>query len=319
MRRDVDLVVLPRLGEGQGKDGPPSQAAVGAWEYDFRTGELSWTDGVYDLFGLRRRVPVQRAAIVQMYHDGCREKMEALRAQAIRQGGGFTLDARIWTESGAMRWMRLTAGVAMGDGHAVRIFGSKQDITQEREAWERLRQRADRDALTGLPNRAVFEALCHEMRQGRQRDAAGLAIIDLDHFKLINDGYGHAAGDACLRVVAERLRRIFAGALLVARFAGDEFVVLCRGPLSRAEVRLMFRHAVTALSEPVPWDGRLIDMGVSVGVAARLAGQGPDQLFAEADIALYRAKAVGRGTVCFHGEAPGEMPGQCPPGRGWYR
>ena len=103
-------------------------AKIGAWECNLETGDLVWTDGVYDLFEITRGSAVDRASIVDLYDEDSRRQMERLRAEAIRHGGSFTLDARIWTSRGASRWMRLTADVAYEHGRPSRLFGAKQDI-----------------------------------------------------------------------------------------------------------------------------------------------------------------------------------------------
>lgn len=279
-------------------DGPEASgsSAVGAWEFDLRRRRLRWTDGVYDIFGLPRGQAFTREAILAHYHDVCRERMETLRAHAIREGTGFSMEARIWTESGAPRWMRLTAGVLMREGVAVKIFGTKQDITREHEALAELRQRADVDALTGLPNRAVFEAAWHDVSRGRTQRVAAFGMLDLDRFKQINDVYGHEAGDECLRVTAARLRHAFGSPVLIARYGGDEFAILWRGRQGRAVVAQHFAQAHAALSTPIFWDGQLIPVTVSIGVALE-AASAPANLFRRADAALYRVKQAGRNAV----------------------
>jgi diguanylate cyclase (GGDEF)-like protein len=284
--------------------GAPPAGPVGAWEFDLTSGALSWTDGVYDLFGLPRGVQVLREAAVQMYQDGCRQRMEQLRAEAIRHGSGFVMDARIRDARGVECWMRLTAGVMRAEGQAVRLFGSKQDITQERLSWDRLRQRADCDPLTGLANRAVFDVLCHELARGRREDVSALAVVDLDHFKRINDELGHAAGDECLRQLAERLRWALGDTVLVARIGGDEFVVMLGGPMGRVRLWRRLAAALPVLCQPVLHGGRAIDLSVSIGATLRRGGDEGQTIFAEADAALYRAKAAGRNRICLHG---GEM------------
>jgi diguanylate cyclase (GGDEF)-like protein len=285
------------------KDGGSPIVAAGAWECDLQTQELIWTDGVYDLFELPRGMPLRRAATVEMYYEDCRRQMERLRAAALQHGRGFVLEARIHTDRGASRWMRLTAGVVWAEGRAVRLLGAKQDITHERELWERLRQRADCDALTGLANRAVFDTLCHDLARGQRDDVAAMAMIDLDHFKQINDQLGHAAGDECLRQLAERLRWAFGDTVLVARIGGDEFVVMLRGPLGRVRLEALLARVLPVLCQPVLWSGVSIDISVSIGAALRRrAGrQEPSRLFAEADAALYRAKTTGRKRACLEG------------------
>ena len=115
--------------------------------------------------------------------------------------------------------MRLTANVECEAGVPVRLFGMKQDITEERALLERLRHSAETDALTGLANRAVLE-------ERLSREASAVLLVDLDRFKHINDSHGHAAGDECLRQTASALRFACPADALVARLGGDEFVVV---------------------------------------------------------------------------------------------
>lgn len=281
-------------------------AKLGAWECDLVTERLTWTDGVYDLFDLPPGSPLKRASIVDLYFDESRHEMEFMRAEAIRSGRSFAMDAKIRTRRGEPRWMRLSIDVAYEDGRALRVFGAKQDITSEREAWGRLRQMAERDPLTGLANRGLFDARYRETVGDQLNHAfvSAIALVDLDHFKAINDGLGHCAGDECLRQVATRLQRVFNDATLIARIGGDEFAVLLRAPLGSARIRQMLLRACDALCEPVLWNDRPIDIGASIGatILGRPHVRKSSQLFAEADAALYAAKAAGRKTVHVFGD-----------------
>jgi diguanylate cyclase (GGDEF)-like protein/PAS domain S-box-containing protein len=281
-------------------------AKVGAWECELARETLSWTDGVYDLFGLARGSTLHRPSIVDLYHDESRSEMERLRSQAIRQGGGFTLDARIRTGAGEERWMRLSAQVAHEHARPVRIFGAKQDITHEKAMWASLRQLAYTDALTGLANRRAFENLCDDLhKRGIDAATAALVIVDVDNFKPINDAFGHAAGDECLRQIAVRLGQALDDSLMTARIGGDEFAVMLRTPFGRPHLALMLQHVLRVLSCPVFWNGLPIEIGVSIGAAVvKAAHRGePARLFAEADSALYLAKASGRNQVRLYGDA----------------
>ena len=106
---------------------------IGAWECNLKTEDLIWTDGVYDLFELPRGSTLVRASIVNLYVDDSRRQMQRMRADAIRTGGSFTLDAKIRTAGNKSRWMRLSAQTVLQLGRPVRIFGAKQDITHEKE------------------------------------------------------------------------------------------------------------------------------------------------------------------------------------------
>ncbi len=286
-------------------------ARLGAWECELATERLTWTDEVYDLFGLPVGSPLKRAATVDLYVDESRSEMEFLRAEALRSGQGFVLDARIRTCRGEPRWMRLWAEVALEEGLPVRLFGAKQDITAEREAHDRLRQLAERDSLTGLANRGLFETRYRAVIEDERHDGsvAALALVDLDHFKAINDRLGHSAGDECLREVALRLRRAFSDALLIARIGGDEFAILFRAPLGPARIAQMLQRASRALSRPIFWNGTRLDVSASIGatILGRPHLRKLSALFAEADEALYRSKDAGRNTVRIFGEETADI------------
>lgn len=293
-------------------------AKVGAWECDLACETLTWTDGVYDLFGLPRGSTLHRPSTVDLYHDESRGEMQRLRARAIATGGGFSMEAKIRTPAGEDRWMRLVADVACENGRCSRIFGAKQDITHEKAMWARLRELAYSDPLTGLANRRVFESRCEDLLDASHDDAAlsALAVLDVDLFKQINDRHGHAAGDECLRQIAARLERVFEEAVLIARIGGDEFAILLRLPPGRPHLMLLFDHALRAVCRPISWHGHDIGIGVSIGVTLLRPAHRHDnaKLFAEADAALYLAKTAGRNQVRQFGDtldAPGVAAGIC--------
>ena len=142
-------------------------ARIGVWECDLATEQLTWTDGVYDLFEMPRGSPLERARIVAFYDEESRREMERLRAQAIAEGGSFGLDILIRTAKGNERWLRLTADVEQEQGRSVRIFGTKQDITAERRAQEEVR--ALQAELIHLARRSAMgtmaATLAHELNQ----------------------------------------------------------------------------------------------------------------------------------------------------------
>jgi diguanylate cyclase (GGDEF)-like protein len=281
-------------------------ARIGAWECELETERLTWTSGVYDIFGYPMGNPLRRASVVDLYVDESRRNMELARAEVIRSGRAVSLDAEIRTWRGERRWMRLLINTDGGGGRRARIFGSKQDITSDRQAMENLRRQAETDPLTGLANRSVFQARYREVVGDSLNHgfASALALIDLDRFKELNDTFGHPAGDACLCEVALRLGRAFHNAGLVARLGGDEFALILRAPADPARIARVLRETVAMLSRPLFWNGLRLEVGASIGVAlvGRPHRRRIVELFAEADAALYDAKAAGRNKVHLFGD-----------------
>ncbi|MBR0752817.1 GGDEF domain-containing protein [Bradyrhizobium jicamae] len=273
-------------------------AGIGAWECELETERLTWTEGVYGIFGYPVGNPLRRANIVDLYIEESRRHMEIARAEVIRSGRPITLDTEIRTWRGEKRWMRLSINAVREHGRPVRIFGSKQDVTFDRQALECLRQQAETDPLTGLANRSVFQAAYREVvSDSLNYDfASALVLIDLDRFKELNDTFGHLAGDACLCEVAQRLRRAFHNAGLIGRLGGDEFAIILRAPTSPARIARVLQHTAVMLSRPLFWNGLRIEVSASIGAAliSRPHRRRITELFAEADVALYDAKAAGR-------------------------
>lgn len=177
-----------------------------------------------------------------------------------------------------------------------------RDLRERKQAEERLRHMAHHDLLTQLPNRALFNDRLEQALAQAERDGGAVAVLclDLDRFKAVNDLLGHHGGDALLQQAAQRLLRAANDQDTVARFSGDEFVVLQTRIAQPAGAEAAAKRMVAALGAPFDLDGQPILVGTSIGIAlypqdAR-SGEG---LLRNADTALYRAKADGRGTYRF--------------------
>ena len=184
-------------------------------------------------------------------------------------------------------------------GLAERVANMEQEAQGYREHLEVQRQKALVDPLTGLPNRAAWsERLDHEVNAWHQRgNSLSLAMLDLDHFKRINDGYGHLAGDKVLKIIANVLRKRLRPNDFIARFGGEEFVLLMPdSSLSDAlAVGEVLRAAIAAC--PFHFKGEPVTITVSMGVAQLQPGERSELALKRADEALYRAKAAGRNQV----------------------
>ncbi|GGD37446.1 GGDEF domain-containing protein [Aureimonas glaciei] len=177
-----------------------------------------------------------------------------------------------------------------------------RDITEARQAREEIVHLAHHDPLTGLSNRLSFSGVLEDAL-ARQNHGLAVLLLDLDLFKEVNDTLGHPVGDVILQRVAARLRETVGDAGHLARLGGDEFAVAMTAQDAEAVLALGERM-VACLEPPFDIDGQVIRISASVGVSIAAAGcNSADELFKASDIALYRAKAVGGGSVCLFEEA----------------
>lgn len=268
---------------------------LGSWSCDLATEALTWSDGVFDMFGIERGRSIDRRDTLAFYAEACRELLIQRRQGAILAGRPFSCVAHLKGADGVNRWIQISAVPHVRGGRTVLLSGTKRDVTRERAAWEALRKLAHNDPLTGLSNRAAFQAGFLDLPRGSARlgGLGGLILFDLDRFKFLNDNWGHPAGDACLATFAKRLLTLFPDAQMIARIGGDEFAVLFdhAAALKVRSGGLIAR--MSALTAPFGWQDRMLDFGASAGMAFTdsLTPVDPGALFAHADADLYLAKA----------------------------
>jgi diguanylate cyclase (GGDEF)-like protein/PAS domain S-box-containing protein len=213
-----------------------------------------------------------------------------------RTGGDVTVHAVFETDDDRI----LALGIQnIAGGGWVAIH---EDVTARRRVEERIRHMARHDALTDLGNRLLFRDSLEEALSGLD-DKRGIAVlcIDLDRFKNVNDTLGHPVGDALLQAVADRLRACISQTDIAARFGGDEFAIIQPAPMPQPDAASeLASRIVRIIGEPYEIDGQQIIIGASVGIAiAPRDGTDPDTLLKNADMALYTAKADGRGVYRF--------------------
>ncbi|MCP1498884.1 diguanylate cyclase [Pseudomonas migulae] len=186
-------------------------------------------------------------------------------------------------------------------GLAERVAHMEQEAQGYREHLEEQRQKALIDPLTGLPNRAAWsERLDHEIAQWQQHgNTLLLAMLDLDHFKRINDNYGHLAGDKVLKIIASVLRKRLRGTDFIARFGGEEFVLLMPGTVPAMGAKLLENLRASIEACPFHFKGEPVTITISMGMTAFKPGEHSDMVLKRADQALYRAKHAGRNRVEF--------------------
>jgi diguanylate cyclase (GGDEF)-like protein len=233
---------------------------------------------------------------------------------------GLDLPAHVATaDGGALECVLVGAGGRERDvevlsrtvnwGGIERRLVAVRDVSERKEAAARIAHLAYHDALTGLPNRAVFaDHLARSVdRAVEQTEPLAVLCIDLDGFKAVNDVYGHPAGDELLIEVAHRLRSVTRGDELVARIGGDEFAVVQQGGSQPGHAGLLSERIITALRAPFAVAGQNPRISASIGVAIFPAdAANASDLIKNADLALYRAKAEGRGLTRFYEAAMDE-------------
>jgi diguanylate cyclase (GGDEF)-like protein/PAS domain S-box-containing protein len=213
-----------------------------------------------------------------------------------------SLEMELKTRRGT-RWISLAGDPIIDMGGQFQGFrGVGSDVTEVRKTQERLTHLANMDVLSGLPNRGRVRQLLGEALSGSQSSNVPCAImfLDLDGFKPVNDTFGHPKGDAVLKSVSQRLVKETADWGHVGRMGGDEFAIVIRDAQSRKKVEDLACRIIESVAEPYHIDKAEIRIGVSIGCAfGPIDGQSVDDLIQKADLALYQAKAQGRGTCCY--------------------
>jgi diguanylate cyclase (GGDEF)-like protein/PAS domain S-box-containing protein len=267
-----------------------------AWEQMLDGGEITRSDNADELLGFGTG---NFADFLERVHPLDRQRL----TRALKRA---TLDKQSVTEfryrhpDGRELWLETSAMLIAGDGGPPRIVGVTSDITERKASEEQLKHAASHDALTGLPNRAALQVAL-EIATARAKQAGTavtLVLIDLDHFKDINDTLGHDAGDHLLRAAAERLRATVGDKGLVARLGGDEFAVLIEECGAQRACDALASSLLTELRQGFVYGGKTLPVSATLGIAA-VSDRKSDgvELLKDADLALYAAKNGGRSRV----------------------
>jgi len=228
---------------------------------------------------------------VRLLHPDDRERVLAAHQHTHRTQEPLSLEYRLRARAGHYVWVR-DEGVIVKDevGEPLHLQGYLLDISAERAAEEQLRKQALYDPLTGLSNRAHFSELLEHavVTQRRAGRKTALLFLDLNSFKSVNDRFGHHAGDAVLRTLAQHLNAVIRSGDTAARLGGDEFAVILQGLGDSQDAADVAQRLQRALADPIDVDGKLLRIKASIGIAI---GDDPQTLLNEADAAMYRAKA----------------------------
>jgi diguanylate cyclase (GGDEF)-like protein/PAS domain S-box-containing protein len=274
----------------------------GLWDWDLSTDAIHYSDRWKRMLGYSgEQIDSNIEEWLGRVHPEERSHIR-MALQVHREGTSshFESEFRMLHRDGQYRWM-LCRGQAVFDasGLATRMAGSLTDITERKRAEEQLIHDAMHDTLTGLPNRALFlDRLGRAQERSRRHAGSSFAVLflDLDRFKVVNDSLGHMSGDEVLQEVGQRLVGSTRSEDTVARFGGDEFAVLVEEVSTAADASRVALRIETALGQPIFLRDQEIFPAVSIGIALNHSGYlQPGEILRDADIALYRAKALGRG------------------------
>jgi diguanylate cyclase (GGDEF)-like protein/PAS domain S-box-containing protein len=249
-------------------------------------------------------LPASGASTEQLVKTGSLEAPEFLLVparKAMRTGRTIREDdARFRGSSGAIIPVAYTASAVMTDGSPSGAVITFRDITERKAFEDELHHHAFYDSLTGLANRRLLvERLDQALRRSAlDRKTHALIFVDVDRFKSINDSLGHVTGDEFLVAIGERMKCVVRGHDLLARFGGDEFVVLLEDVAGAEEAVIAARRICAAVEQPMVLpDGYEMVATVSVGIALTEPGKTADDVLRNADVAMYDAKAKGGGGV----------------------
>jgi diguanylate cyclase (GGDEF)-like protein/PAS domain S-box-containing protein len=277
-----------------------TEAGGGSWEWDLAVDQMFFTAGFERLLGYAEQELDKSPAelFTRVHPQDLTQLQRDIQSHLSGEGECFETEHRIRDRDGNYRWV-VSRGVAQRDisGQALRVHGTLTETTYQKLTEEKLLRSAMHDALTGLPNRALFvDRLTRSLAQSQrnQEHLSAILFMDLDRFKVLNDSLGHASGDHLLLEVTRRLQAAVRPGDTVARFGGDEFVVLLDGVNDITEVTRVADRIQKKLQRPFQVDGTETFASASIGIA--LSGppyETADELLRDADTAMHRAKTLG--------------------------
>lgn len=283
-------------------------AELGIWEWDLRNRTIWMADHWAPSLGtFTEPVSVSVEEWLSFIHPDHRDNAIVAAERVIKgEVPSYGIEWLFRSKDGGWQWRQAygTATEHSETGRPIRICGAYRDISQQKKDQQELQRltaelkhRAIHDSLTGVLNRgAIIDVLENEIiRARRENTAVTVALVDADHFKAINDTYGHQVGDHALQAIAARMQSVLRPYDHLGRYGGEEFLVVAP---SRGEVRGLHERICDAIARaPFPTSAGELSITVSIGVAESHASINADKLILRADEALYAAKETGRNRV----------------------
>ena len=276
-------------------------AKDGLWDWNLKTDKIYFSPRWKSILGYEEAEIGDKPKewFSRVHPDDLHQVKVALAAHIEGTAEDLEIKHRILHKDGSWRWV-LTRGLVVRDANNIagRMAGSQADITQRELAQERLKYNALHDALTGLPNRALFmDRLSHTIKNTKRSPHYLYAVlfIDIDHFKAVNDNLGHMVGDELLINAARKMESCLRPEDTLARLGGDEFTILLDDIKAISDANIVAERIHKALAQPFYLDGNHVLCNVSIGIAPKENNncKRPEDLLIHADMAMYRAKTAG--------------------------
>jgi diguanylate cyclase (GGDEF)-like protein len=298
-RKSQDLIEAQRLGK------------TATWRLPLHAQCYEWDENTFELLRFDAeafsptRDNVRRLYVKNSFEEVGKSHQRLLQCERLLpEEASSSLEVQMTRGDGSLADVRVTSKLETNeDGHPIALFGTVHDISAEKAAERELEQLAYYDNLTGLANRTLFS---RELKRACEAAADGhcdmaLLLIDLDHFKEVNDTLGHAAGDQLLGVVGQRLSKIVGHQHFVARLGGDEFGILVRDNAERQALDALCQQVIDEVSQAVKLSLGEVQTYASIGIArAPEDSLRQDELMRFADLALYSSKESGRGCASYY-------------------
>ncbi|BDQ00798.1 hypothetical protein AKACHI_11340 [Aquiluna sp. KACHI24] len=271
---------------------------LGSWYLDLATDKVTWSEELFRMQGLTPdKEPPPASTHHQLFSPESWERLSKALTETIAHGTPYELELEMFNNGNFHGWM-LARGEAIRspEGAIVGVLGVALDITQRKSRETELRKKALLDPLSQLGNRTAFEiSLAQTIKQANQSGSSfALIMLDIDHFKEINDQHGHDVGDRALVQVAERLRATLRGDDQIFRIGGDEFVVVLANPMPKEKLGEIAARLVLAFRTPILQLKKPLVATISAGLVSWNGREDSHDLLKRADEALYRAKSAGR-------------------------
>lgn len=275
-------------------------ANIGSWRLDLETNEAHWSEQTYIIHGVPPGDGTPLDAALEFYPPKARIMITTAMERTIRTGEPFDVETDFVNAQGSYRRVRSMGELEVDNGKPVALIGVFQDITERYKMEELLRKAANTDELTKIASRGFFNEFVDDRMRTRssELDRCALLLIDLDHFKAVNDKLGHHAGDDTLRAIAARLRAPYLSQCLAARLGGDEFVLLVTDPEILRDLPGLLRRLLDELQYSVSGNGETFQVSATIGASwLDAAVSNRSDLLRRADEALYEAKRLQRGSA----------------------